>query len=180
MSMTSADSPKRRVSLARWIIGLIILVPIAGFWAMLMMGDIRTFKVISGSMEPTLQAGDFVFMKSPKANPDLRAKVIVFRNPGTEGDEEILTKRVVALGGDTVLLRSGRVEINGRPDSYNVDDFRHMGDRSIQVPPGHVFVLGDNRNNSYDSLNFGTFPAEEVMGVLTWRYWPLARRGPVR
>ncbi|MFO0005194.1 MAG: signal peptidase I, partial [bacterium] len=50
----------------------------------------------------------------------------------------------------------------------------------LQVPPGHLMVLGDNRNASLDSHLWGPLPGEDVIGTAVWRYWPLNRFGPLR
>ena len=92
-----------------------------------------------------------------------------------------LIKRVVAIGGDTVEVREGRLWRNGRPlaADWNAEPM-HYALGPLTVPPGHLLVLGDNRNASLDSHLWGPLPEEELIGTAVWRYWPPARFGPIR
>ena len=92
-----------------------------------------------------------------------------------------LIKRVVAVGGDQVEVRDGRLWRNGEavdpdwshgPMAYSLAPLR--------VPPRHLLVLGDNRNASLDSHLWGPLPVDRVIGTAVWRYWPLERFGPLR
>ncbi|MEB3333630.1 MAG: signal peptidase I, partial [Cyanobacteriota bacterium] len=92
-----------------------------------------------------------------------------------------LIKRVVAVAGDQVEVREGRLWRNGEavdpdwkaaPMGYNLAPTR--------VPANHLMVLGDNRNASLDSHLWGPLPASRVIGTAIWRYWPLERFGPLR
>ena len=98
-------------------------------------------------------------------------------------------KRVVAVGGDRLLINGeGEVVLNGNlinetyvkfycPNKYRFNLCRPM---STTVPKGHVFVLGDNRANSWDSRFWpagGFLPNKEIIGKATWRFWPIDRFG---
>jgi signal peptidase I len=92
-----------------------------------------------------------------------------------------LIKRVVAVAGDQVAVTAGELRRNNlsvqedwRPEPMDYDL------APLTVPPGHVLVLGDNRNASLDSHLWGPLPLEDVIGTAIWRYWPLNRFGPIR
>ena len=112
--------------------------------------------------------------------------VVVFHAPpelveaGYDPDAALI-KRVVAGPGDQVEVRDGRLLRNGAPMdpdwSGQTMDYRFG---PVVVPPGHLLVLGDNRNASLDSHIWGPLPGQEVIGTAIWRYWPLQRFGPIR
>jgi len=143
----------------------------------------------SGSMLPTLQLEDRVLVQ--KLLPRLGVgpgvgEIVVFHPPEVlveagYDSKAALIKRVVAVGGDQVEVRDGQLWRNG----VAIDpDWSHgpMGYSlpPLQVPPGHLMVLGDNRNASLDSHLWGPLPAKDVIGTAVWRYWPLNRFGPLR
>lgn len=143
----------------------------------------------SGSMLPTLQLEDRVLVQ--KLLPRLGVgpgvgEIVVFHPPEALLDagydnKAALIKRVVAVGGDQVEVREGQLWRNGvamDPDWSNGPMGYSLP--PLQVPPGHLLVLGDNRNASLDSHVWGPLPAKEVIGTAIWRYWPLNRFGPLR
>jgi signal peptidase I len=143
----------------------------------------------SGSMLPTLQLQDRVLVEklSPRFGAGVRTgSIVVFHPPepllqAGYDPRSALIKRVVAVAGDRVEVREGRLWRNGRPAepdwarepmAYDLEPF--------VVPAGDVLVLGDNRNASLDSHLWGPLPENELIGTAIWRYWPLARFGPIR
>jgi signal peptidase I len=121
-----------------------------------------------------------------------RGDVIVFRWPGHE-TETPLIKRVVGLPGDRLSLRDGRLYVNGRRlvEGY-VRQVQGTREKTLPafpsdtpggwalttpytVPPGHFFVMGDNRTESNDSRYWGTVPRENIIGRAFFVYWPLDR-----
>ena len=110
-----------------------------------------------------------------------RGDLVVFWYPGDQTKSYI--KRVIGVPGDTVRIDRGAVFLNGRrlledyvPDRYR--DSLSMPARTIEAD--HYFVLGDHRNSSNDSRNWGLVPRSCIYGKAVFVYWPLERMGPVR
>jgi signal peptidase I len=143
----------------------------------------------SGSMLPTLQLQDRILVEKvrPHFGRDFQpGTVVVFHPPPELVDAgydpgSALIKRVVAGPGDQVEVREGRLLRNGSPiDPDWSSQTMDYGFGPFVVPPGHLLVLGDNRNASLDSHIWGPLPRGEVIGTAIWRYWPLQRFGPIR
>ncbi len=166
---------KNRISAVRWMLTSLVLLALLIIWTLFITGVLQNFKVVSGSMEPTLQIGDRVFMKKEKEFGDLTGRIIVFKDPG--GNGEALTKRVVAGASSRVRLRSGMVYLDGAKEPLVGDVIEKVRDRRWDLQADELFVLGDNRNNSMDSIDFGPIKRGSLIGVLTYRYWPLGRSG---
>lgn len=134
--------------------------------------------VVEGpSMQPNFHTGDLVivnrsayFFSSPQ-----RGDVVVLHNPqNPDGDD--LIKRIIGLPGETVELREGRVYINNvMIDEPYVERFCTIScaDRTWILSGDEYFIMGDNRNNSYDSHNFGPIKGNLIVGQAWIRYWPL-------
>ncbi len=146
---------------------------------------VEAFMVPTGSMRPTILEGDRLlgtkfhyWLKRPSAG-----EIVVFRPPQNareqvSPDVKRLVKRIVAVEGDVVEIENGRVTVNGSeldepyiaaPPSYRMPP--------VEVPKGHVFVLGDNRNQSLDSHSWGFVPDSELIAHVVARYWPPSRIG---
>ena len=105
----------------------------------------------------------------------------IFQNDGPQPlPRQDLIKRVVGVPGDEISVRRGKLFVNGEPqkEPYVNEKFpdRSFAPR-ITVPPGHVFVMGDNRANSQDSRVFGPVPEENIEGEAFLLFWPLDRIG---
>lgn len=147
----------------------------------------QAFEIPSGSMEPTLLVGDHILVNKlvygvripftskrwPEIREPRRGDVIVFVYPVDRSKDFI--KRVIAVGGDTLEIRDKKVFINGRetadPHAYFSSNVVYpegevprdnMG--PIKVPKGFLFVMGDNRDNSYDSRFWGFVSLRDVVG----------------
>lgn len=124
------------------------------------------------SMEPSLHSGEFVIVNKLAYRFGLpqRGDVIVFHFPRDPEQEYI--KRVIGLPGDDVAVAEGRVKVNGETldESYIMQPPRYSG--NWRVPEGSLFVLGDNRNNSSDSHNWGPVALDQVVGKAVLVYWP--------
>jgi len=156
---------------------LLILVAMAVFATILMLvldgSLVRFFSIPSESMEPMIMVGDKVLV-TPRAPTSIkRGEVIVFRSSIT-GDEHLI-KRVVAVAGDTVEVHAGALYVSGvrQREPYLRDSVTEGVFPSTTVQPGYLFVLGDNRNNSYDSRILGQVPTSAVVGRAYAVWWPL-------
>jgi signal peptidase I len=129
-------------------------------------------RVDGSSMEPTLFSGEFVIVNklAYKFGDPSRGDIVVFHFPRDPEQEYI--KRVIGLPGDQVHISEGKVSVNNQlvEEPYIAVVPAYEGTWS--VPDGQLFVLGDNRNNSSDSHNWGTVPQEYVVGKAVFIYWP--------
>ena len=155
---------------------------------------IRTFigeasVVPTGSMERTILVGDHIFLDKALYGPEIpftgwrlpmlravrRGDIVAFRYP--KDPSLTFLKRVIALGGDRVEIRDGVLYRNGeaQAESYveHCKPAAGLGDemRPLVVPAGHMFVLGDNRDDSEDSRYFGAVPLTSVVGEPVFIYW---------
>jgi signal peptidase I len=143
-------------------------------------------RVYGQSMEPNLHTDQRLIVEKLSYNRYAR-QILGFDGP-QHGDvvvirlepqgSELLIKRVIGLPGDVIEIHDGQVFINHQPlkESY-LADLTPGFYGPITVPPLHVFVLGDNRNFSNDSRNFGTVPLKNVVGRAWFSYWPLEQAG---
>ncbi len=136
---------------------------------------VKPFVIPSGSMENTLRIGDRVLVNrqayrfgSPK-----QGDIIVFTSPQEPGID--LIKRVIAVGGDKIRVENGQVIVNDKPlaEPYIRKDRSNFQERT--VPPGTVFVMGDNRPDSRDSRYWKTpwVSDNDIIGQAFMIYWPL-------
>jgi signal peptidase I len=129
------------------------------------------FRIDGSSMEPTLHDGEYVIINRLiyRLHPPARGDVIVFRRDGRRD----YIKRVIGLPGETIEIRHGQVLINGQPVPETF--LKEQGVYSMAarlVAPDEYFVLGDNRNNSSDSHNWGPVPFNAIDGKAWVIYWP--------
>jgi len=159
----------------------------------------QAFKIPSGSMKSALQVGDRLIVNKLVYGPKIpftteksgyrlpgfssprRGDVVVFIYPVDPKRDFI--KRLVAVGGETVEIRSGDIYINGKKVDLPVIDNIYYYNRGpyadpgqvIQVPEGHYFVLGDNSSSSHDSRYWGFVPERYMIGKAQLIFWPLTR-----
>ena len=162
-----------------FVIALALIFPLRAFVA-------EYYYIPSGSMEDTLQVDDRILSEKVSYYFDTpkQGQIVTFN--GTKEEEgQMLIKRVIAVGGQTVDLRDGAVYVDGE----KLDEPYTEGKQSkplsnsngitypYKVPEGEIWVMGDNRTNSLDSRVFGSVPVENVTGHAFWRYWPLSSFG---
>jgi signal peptidase I len=133
-------------------------------------------RVYGQSMEPNLHSDQRLVVEKisynrwwPVGGPE-RGDVVVFR---VDPNSDLLIKRVIGLPGDRVEIRAGQVIINGELLDEPYISRPTYGDYGpVDVPPLHVFLLGDNRGFSNDSRAFGPLPLDTVIGRAWISYWP--------
>ena len=166
--------------LSGWLRDVLISLAVSAFFIIFLYQPV---KVEGTSMMPTLQDQERVFINKfvYKLEPIARGDVIVFRYPRDPGKSYI--KRVVAIAGDRVRIEEGVVLVNGHrlsepylPEQY--EDVRSYPE-SV-VPPHSYFVLGDHRNLSNDSRDFGSVSDDFIYGKAVFGYWPVGRVGTLR
>ncbi len=162
-----------------WLVSIIIAIALAFC--------IRTFLVepymVEGSsMYPTLVNHERLLVDklSYYAIDPQRGEIVVFRYPKDQSRDFI--KRVIAIGGDTIEMRNGKVLVNGvmLKENYIYKDdpkgLNRSNYRKAVVPKDHIFVLGDNRNNSEDSrfADVDFVSLKLVKGRALLAFWPLS------
>lgn len=135
----------------------------------------------SGSMIPTLEVGDRVLVDKVyfKTAGLERQDIVVFIAPPATNTDIPMIKRVIGLPGDQVLIEDDTVYVNGEAlvepyieNEPGVQSPVNFG--PITVPEGMLFVLGDNRHNSFDSRYWGFVPLENVIGRALLKFYPLS------
>ena len=130
-------------------------------------------RVYNISMEPTLNQGYLLVVNklAYKIGEPKHGDIIVFHYEGNKDQDYI--KRVIGLPGDTVKVSNGTVEVNGTQllEPYLSAPPAYEG--TWTVPEGSLFVLGDNRNSSSDSHDWGFVNQDWVVGKAILVYWPL-------
>lgn len=133
------------------------------------------------SMQPTLVEGDYLVVEKlgPRLGELHRGDIIVFDVPE---ERRLLIKRLIALEGDKLEIRGGKVFVNG--EESKVVDLKGVETwpdnpkyNNITVPAGFVYAMGDNRPNSNDSRMFGPIEAKRVTGRAIFRLFPFNRIG---
>lgn len=155
-----------------WGIALVLLV--RAFVA-------EPFAVPSASMLPTLRPGDHVVVDklAYRLGEPRRGDLVVFRRP--RGGDELLLKRIVAVGGQLVGIEDGVLHVDGRAVGEPFVDRRLVDSvyfGPVRVPRDAVFVMGDRREDSVDSRSFGAVRRELLVGRVDLRIWPPGRLGP--
>jgi signal peptidase I len=175
----SSELSAGRTSLKRITLDILETLVISALLFLAINAVSARIRVDGFSMEPSLHSGEFVIVNklayingSPK-----RGDVIVFHFPRDPQQEYI--KRVIGLAGDEVVVSNGTVRVNGEvlDEPYILQSPAYSG--SWQVPEGQLFVMGDNRNNSSDSHNWGTLELDYVVGKALVVYWPVSDWGLV-
>ncbi len=163
----------------------------------LVKGLVANFRILGTSMEPNFHTDQLVLVNKaayfhvdvnswlkliPGVHPDSqnitwlfggpkRGDVVIFEPPDVVNEDYI--KRVIGLPGDKVEVKNGKVYINGTAlDEPYIREAPFSPYNATVVPPGHLFVMGDNRNASRDSRSFGMLPIDLIVGKALMVYWP--------
>lgn len=156
----------------------------------------QPFKIPTSSMEPTLRPRDRIFVNKfiygaripftnirfPKLRAPERGDIIVFKSPVEP--KKFLVKRMIGKPGDVVEIKNHHLWINGEPVDeplimkkiiyYNRSEYGKT-QRSVKVPSGCYYALGDNSLNSVDSRYWGFVPSKNLVGKVFLIHWPIGR-----
>jgi len=158
-----------------WILTILI--------AIVLVVIIRTFLLDSRvvpttSMVPSIEPGDRLFVEklTHRFSGLNRGDVIVFKPPQSSGLKDDLIKRLIALPGDTVEVKDGKLYLNdvAQEEPYLNEPIEYAMPKKV-VPEGSIFVMGDNRNRSLDSHVWGVAEISSVKGKAWITYWPVNR-----
>ncbi len=168
----NGNKKRRRLVTAAWIAGgLVALVLFARF------ALVKPYEIPSNSMEPTLIPGDRVLVNkfSYRLWAPNRGDVVVFQYP--KDPDRVFIKRVIGLEGEKVEIKDSKVLINGQPmnEPYLKEGLFPPFPAQV-IPQGQILVLGDNRNKSKDSRDWGLLPKQYLLGKAFYIYWPGSRR----
>ncbi len=204
MSRFSIPKPQGK---AGGLIELVVIVALAiGLALAIQAFLVKPYKIPSGSMEPTLDIGQRVLVnrfiydfKDPQVGD-----IVVFHPPaGSERSAGLqcgvdrslrepcpkptakeasdnFIKRIVAGPGDKVSIKEGHPVVNGveKSEESYIEPCQSCNlPKAITVPPGHYFMMGDNRGASDDSREWGPVPEEWIIGEAFFTYWPPDRIG---
>lgn len=187
----SKESKPREKSVFREYFELIAETAVFVFFVLTFV--VQAFQIPTGSMEPTLLVGDFLLVnKMAYVRPvfpierfllprkDIARKdIVVFKYPKNLSQDFV--KRVIGLEGEKVEIKDKQVFVNDKPldepykvhsdsqvyaksDTFHYDDLIRDNYGPVVVPPGHLFVMGDNRDNSADSRYWGFLPIANIKG----------------
>jgi signal peptidase I len=203
--MARSATKKKRGPVGQGIELLVTIAVAVGLALLIQAFIVKPYKIPSPSMVPTLDIGQRVLTNRLDTHPAL-GDIVVFHpplgadpercgnpvqglnraqacdKPTGEDPSQTFIKRVVGLPGDRISIRNGQVIRNGIPEKApyarpctdpTVCTFR----KAIQIPPGHYFMMGDNRGESDDSRFWGPVPQSWIIGVAFFTYWPPDRIG---
>ena len=166
---------KQPLSRARYTAYVIILICACILLYLFYARDMRFFLVPTSSMLPTFQARDYILTLN--ANDYERGDVVVIRDPVDLS--QYMVKRIVGVGGDEVTVRQGALFVNGSyvSEPYTLEPYIEYQFAPYTVPENHVFLLGDNRNQSEDSSTWPEpgQPTDRVVGRVHAIYLPFNR-----
>ncbi len=161
------------------LIALLIVVPVRLYIA-------QPFIVSGASMDPSFATGNYLIIDelSYRIKPPQRGDVIVLNPPDQTG--RFFIKRIIGLPGETVVIHNFTVTIKNaqHPEGFSLQEpyvvEKNKGGRgelSVTLPPTEYFVMGDNRNASFDSRDWGNLERNRIVGRALLRLFPLQKIG---
>lgn len=182
-AQASAESASELFFWAKTLtVALVVLILVNTFF-------LRISSVSGGSMNPTLEHMDQLLLQisgyNTQRNPAQRGDVVVIISEDF-GTNTPLVKRVIGVAGDVIdITEEGYITVNGillQEDYISapiLEEFKGSVAYPYTVTTGHVFVVGDNRNASFDSRDLGELPCSNIIGKAVLRIWPLSKLGGV-
>ena len=173
VSSTSATLIRIRDEVWAWI----RTVTSAAVYAVLIVTfGFQVARVEGMSMAPTLEDQDRLIVNKLiyRLSAPRKGDIVMLYYP-VDPDKSFV-KRVIGEEGDMVRIVDGHVYVNDVPlkDDYVPNDFRSHDDYGpLVIPEGYYFVMGDHRNNSSDSRNWGMVPKKYIIGKVQVRWWPI-------
>ncbi len=141
---------------------------------------IQPFLVSGASMEPNFSSGDYLLIDevSYRVRVPQRGEVIVFHYPKDESVYYI--KRIIGLPGEKLVVKDGNITIfnSQYPEGFTLDEnylpleLKTSGQEEVTLKENEYFVLGDNRDYSFDSRSWGNLTNNEIVGLVRLRLWP--------
>ncbi len=180
---------------SRALFGVLVVVAVANVAVFVVQRWVALpLHVPSASMEPNLQDGDRILVRRNFASPEELARkldrgdVLVFRSP--RDGEPLVVKRVIGLPGESIEARDGQIAIDEDTlldEKWLPESEREVGSpaaETVDIPftqlaDDEVYLLGDNRDGSIDSREFGPVSLDRVVGTVVVRFWPFGRFGTV-
>jgi len=176
------ENMKKRNEILDWLLHIVIAVAV-GFFIVTFIGQ-RTI-VYDISMQPTLVEGDNLIVEKLgyRFGWLQRGDIIVFKSP--QMDRQLI-KRLIAVEGDRVEVKDGKVYVNGEQFLIGLPEEPETpyGDKpeytDLTVPEGMVYVLGDNRQFSEDSTEIGPIQKSWIKGRAIFRFYPFSKFGNLK
>lgn len=182
---SASPTRSRRERSRKTILIVAVLISLTSLTSPLLRNVAEARYIPSGNMEPTLQINDRLIINkwSYYFQDPQRGDIVVFYPTETlkqQNFKDAFIKRIIGMPGDKVEIKDGQVYINDQPlaETY-IKEPPDYTFEPVTVPPDSYFVLGDNRNNSYDSRYWGFVPRENIIGKAVKRYWPPNRMGAI-
>lgn len=176
--------------LLKKIVGLLyemieVFVVSASIFVVVYLFLMQPHQVKGSSMFPTFKDGEYLLTDKVtyRTREPMAGDIIVFKAPINENFDFI--KRVIAVPGDRIMIAAGSVYVNGNkiPETYLPPEYTTSPGQFLRegqeytIPEGSVFAIGDNRDHSSDSRDWGPVPYQNIIGKAFFRYWPTDKIG---
>lgn len=156
------------------------LVVFGAVFAIIYLFVAQFHKVSGNSMYPTMHNGDYLISEkiTYRFGEPKRGEIIILKNPNDETQDFI--KRIIAMPNDTIKIENDSIYVNGfllsegyLPENTPTHAGAYLSEgKTVTAGENQYFVIGDNRNHSSDSREWGSIKKEEIIGKAFFRYWP--------